>query len=70
VLSIDDATVIDNDGPHAMGDKVVKCGCQKGWHEIHVGYYQGEGAYGLKLSVQAPGGEVEPVDSHAFRKGA
>ena len=70
VLSIDDATVIDNDGPHAMGEKPGRVWMPKGWHKIHVGYYQGEGAFGLKLSVQAPGGEAGPADAHVFRKGA
>ena len=69
ILTIDDATVIDNDGPHSMGEKVGRVSMPKGWHKIHVGYFQGGGAYGLTLAVQAPGSELGPVDPHVFRRG-
>ena len=55
VLSVDDATVIDNDGLHAMGDKVGRVWMPKGWHKIEVGYFQAGGAYSLTLRVQPPG---------------
>ncbi|HWD38750.1 MAG TPA: family 20 glycosylhydrolase [Fimbriimonas sp.] len=70
VLSIDDATVIDNDGPHPMVAKVGKVWMPAGWHKINVRYFQGSGAYGLALTVQVPGAsEAEPIDSLVFRQG-
>jgi hexosaminidase len=70
ILSIDDATVIDNDGPRSMGEKTGQVWMPKGWHKIDVGYFQGGGAYGLTLAVQTPGSAMGPVDSHVFQKGS
>jgi hexosaminidase len=69
ILTIDDATVIDNDGPHSMGEKIGRVWMPKGWHKINVGYYQGDGAFGLTLSVQPPNSPNGPVDSHVFKEG-
>ncbi len=69
ILSIDDATVIDNDGPHAMGAMVGRVWMPKGWHRINVGFYQGSGAFGLKVGVHVPGSEMGSIDSHVFRNG-
>lgn len=70
ILTLDDATVIDNDGLHPMGDKIGRIWMPKGWHKIDVAYFQAGGAYGLKLSVQGPGETAEEqVDSHVFIKG-
>jgi hexosaminidase len=69
ILTIDDATVIDNDGPRSMGGKVGRVWMPKGWHKIDVGYFQGGGAFGLALSVQAPGSAEGPIDSYVFQKG-
>jgi hexosaminidase len=69
VLSVDDATVIDNDGLHPMGEKLGRVWMPKGWHRIEVGYFQAGGGYGLTLAVQVPGGEMVPIDPHVFQKG-
>lgn len=69
ILSIDDAVVVDRDGPHAMNVTQGRVWMPKGWHKIRVGFYQGGGAYGLKLSVQSPGAAETPIDSYVYRKG-
>jgi hypothetical protein len=68
-LSIDGATVIDNDGAHPMVEKVGRVWMPRGWHKIDVSYFQGGGAFGLSLSVQAPGSTDGPIDPHVFQKG-
>lgn len=70
VLTVDDAVVVDSDGPHPMGEKIGRVWMPKGWHGIRVGYFQGSGAYELTLTVKSPNGGKEPIDSHVFRNSA
>ncbi len=67
ILKIGGAVVVNNDGPHPMGGKEGRVWLPAGFHKIEVGFFQGSGAFGLTLDVQAPGTPgLEPVDRFVY----
>lgn len=68
-LQIDGKTILTNawiNGNNAPTLKPVRL--TKGWHPIHVRFYQGDGGFGLTLDWQMPGAtKTMPIPAAQFR---
>jgi hypothetical protein len=61
MMSLDGADLINNDGLHTMTTRSQAVLLKKGYHALHVGYFEAGGKEGLDLSVEGPGMEKRPV---------
>lgn len=59
VLKVDDAVVVDNDGPHSPQELSGQRALAKGLHPIEIRYFDNNGGT-LKLEVLDPSGKVMP----------
>jgi len=66
-LWIDDALVIDRDGPQSPGVSYGNVGLAQGEHSFELRYFQGTGDRALDLKVGVDGGELMPVPAAWFR---
>jgi|GEM_PF-948638 len=55
ILCINGKLVVDNNGSHGMQDKDGSVELTVGVHDFFLAYYQGNGGYGLRVSVALPG---------------
>jgi alpha-L-fucosidase len=66
-LWIGDTLVVDNDGTHGMAEKRGLIALAAGWHPLRVGYFNGTGDQGLKVSFEGPGLAKQIVPASALR---
>ena len=60
-LYIDDMEVVDNDGDHGKTEKSGKAALKKGYHRIHVIYYDSGGGNELHALIEPEGGKKEEI---------
>ena len=60
-LLIDDAVLIDRDGPQSPGVTYGSAGLARGAHAFELRYFQGGGDRVLELQVSVDGGAPMPV---------
>ena len=63
-LTIDDRTVVDNDGTHAASSKSATVELTKGVHKVVVDYFQGGGESVLEVEIEGRGLGRQPLASH------
>ncbi len=66
-LWIGDTLVVNNDGTHGMAEKRGLIALAAGWHPLRVGYFNGTGDAGLKVSFEGPGLAKQAIPASAFR---
>jgi len=66
-LLIDDALMIDRDGPQSPGVSYGNLGLERGEHAFELRYFQGAGDRVLDLKVGVDGGALMPVPTEWFR---
>ena len=60
-LFIDDEEIVNNGGYHGTVEKTGKAALKKGYHKIHVMYFDAGGDNSLRLSIQSEGGVKEQI---------
>ena len=60
-LFIDGKLIIDNDGSHSANYMVTKVALEKGFHNIHIKYFEDYMGQELKLNYQAPNIDDTPI---------
>jgi len=66
ILSLDGRMIIDNDGFHRTQEKSKKVALEKGYHPIHLNYFQMGGAKALNVSWEKPGSQKEEIPAGAL----
>ncbi len=61
ILLIGDDLLVNNDGLHGMELKKGSIPLARGYHRIHVGFFEKNGNDDLKVYIQGPGLEYQPV---------
>jgi len=61
MLRLDDAVLIDNEGPHGEKELTAQKALNKGLHPLEVAYVQGGGGSALSLKYSVNGSAVQPV---------
>ncbi len=54
-LVVGSEVVVDHDGPHGMSERFGQVALKKGFHQLHLSYFQATGGAGLTLRIRAPG---------------
>jgi hypothetical protein len=66
-LDIDNHILIGLDGVHPVERKTAKITLSRGWHSIHVPYFQGPPiALALVLNIRPPGESLRPFNPNEF----
>ncbi len=65
-LTIGDALVADNDGPHGTRDVVGYAWLKAGYHVLRVDYFQGIGGRKLELLMAEPGAAPAPLSGSSL----
>ena len=60
-LLIDDEEIVNNGGYHGAVEKTGRAALKKGYHKIHVLYFDAGGDNSLRLSIQPEGGVKEQI---------
>ncbi|MCA9307400.1 MAG: hypothetical protein KDA16_12765 [Phycisphaerales bacterium] len=61
ILSIGNATLIDNDGIHTMTERSAVIGLQQGMHRLRIDFFERNGPAGLIVSWAGPGITKQPI---------
>ena len=69
-IEITRAPDLDNDGTHGLRQVIGTVRLVAGLHPFQLDYFNYVGTYGLTLTCQLPGGEVESADHFLVRPGA
>ena len=62
-LLIDNEEIINNGGYHGAVEKAGRAALKKGYHKIHVLYFDAGGENSLKVSIQPEGGTKQEIQS-------
>jgi alpha-L-fucosidase len=60
-LYIDGKPMIDNDGLHGMNEKTAATGLGKGYHRLHIDYFEKTGGDDLSLEIESMNMKKQPV---------
>jgi hexosaminidase len=67
-LVVGDATVIDNDGPHAASEKTGMIALRAGYHPITISFFQAGGAKALALELRTAEDEALDLSGRLFHE--
>ncbi len=66
LLYVGDSLVVNNDYQHAVTEKEGRIALARGYHPIHVDYFQGGGGDALKVEYEGPGLKRQVIPSAAL----
>ena len=61
LFSVDGDTVVAHDGIHGAGEKSGQIALQKGYHRLHLDYFERSGAEALKVEWSGPSMKKQPI---------
>jgi alpha-L-fucosidase len=66
-LYIDGEMIVDNDGLHGMEEKAARISLIVGTHDFTVTYFEAGGGNALRVSMEGPGMEKQPIPNELLK---
>ncbi len=66
IFSVDGETLVEHDGIHGAEERRGQTALQKGYHRLHLDYFERSGAEALKVEWAGPGFPRQPIPDSAL----